>query len=326
MRAGLVSTIIPVFNRQKMLLDSVESVLAQSYRPIEIIIVDDGSTDESLKVAKSFERKHSFIKVISIENSGVGIARETGRQHIQGEFIQYLDSDDILDKDKFTLQVEMLKKQVNAAACYGKTDIFITATSKTIKNWKRTGEEINSLLPSMLIGRWWGTSSPLYRRSVCDAVGPWQNLINEEDWEYDCRVALNNNNLCYVDKTVSTQLQHESTRLSNDGSKDALKLASRARAHQIIVNHALKFGLDSKTPEFEHLLVACFLLSRQCGAQGLTVESKQLLKTARQHMKSNYRQQLKLISYQGCCYLIGWQRMGKLAMYRDKIKSNHEPT
>jgi glycosyltransferase involved in cell wall biosynthesis len=320
MQQDLVSTIIPAFNRQRMLSDAVESVLAQTYRPIEIIIIDDGSTDDTLLVAKSFERKYSFIKVISIENSGVGVAREVGREYVNGEFIQYLDSDDLLEKDKFTQQVEALKRETDAAACYGKTDIFITRDSTTIKAWKRTGEKIDSLLPSMLAGRWWGTSSALYRRSVCDSAGPWRNLINEEDWEYDCRLALSNNNLCYVDKTVSIQRQHQDSRLSANGSSDVKKLASRARARQLIISHALEFGLDSDTVEFEHLLIGCFLLCRQCGAHGLRHESKQLLLTVRAHLKSNRQQQLKLAIYHWSCRLIGWHTMGKLAERRDQLK------
>jgi glycosyltransferase involved in cell wall biosynthesis len=320
MQLGLVSTIIPVFNRQQMLADAVESVLAQTYRPIEIIIVDDGSTDETLQVARFFEQKYSCIKVISIPNSGVGNAREAGRQLVNGEFVQYLDSDDLLKRNKFSDQVDALRLEPQAAACYGKTDLFCESDSTTTSAIRRTGEKIVSIMPAMLHSRWWSTSSPLYRRSVCDGAGRWEDLINEEDWEYDCRIALSNNNLCYVDRTVSTMRKHTGTRLSNDGGSDVAKLASRAKAHQLIVGHALAFGYDSRTPEFEHLLIGCFLLCRQCGAHGLMNESKRLLLTVRAHLKSNRRQQLKLAIYHWCCKLFGWHTMGKLAERIDQLK------
>lgn len=320
MQLGLVSTIIPVFNRPEMLAEAVDSVLNQTYRPIEIIIINDGSTDNTLQAAKSYANKHSVVQVISTENAGVAMARETGRQAANGEFIQYLDSDDMLKSNKFTDQVEALRNSPQAAACYGKTDLFFDSDSTTIRAMKRTGENITSILPAMLQSRWWSTSSALYRSSVCDAAGRWENLINEEDWEYDCRIALSNNNLCYVDTTVSMIRRHTGSHLSNNGSSDVAKLASRAKAHQLIVGHALAFGYDSRTPEFEHLLVACFLLARQCGAHGLVDESKQLLLTAKEHLKSNRRQRLKLAIYHGCCRLFGWQEMGKLAQRIDQAR------
>src|SRR4029079_14626008 len=103
---GLVSTVIPVHNRPHLLREAVASVLAQTYRPIEIIIVDDGSTDDTTSVADSLATERSGeIMVIHQGNTGPGLAREAGRQAARGEFIQYLDSDDILLPRKFELQV-----------------------------------------------------------------------------------------------------------------------------------------------------------------------------------------------------------------------------
>ncbi len=316
---GLVSTIIPVYNRPEMLAEAIDSVINQNYRPIEIIIVNDGSTDHTLQVANSYADDNDYITVISIENSGVGVARETGRLQAKGEFIQYLDSDDILMKTKFSSQIRALREAEYAGTCYGKTDLYLEVDATTIKASKRTGENISGILPSMLSNRWWSTSSAIYRRSVCDSAGGWQNLINEEDWEYDCRIALSNNNLCFVDETVTLIRRHSGPQLSNNGATDLNKLASRATAHQLIVGHALEFGLDSHTAEFEHLLVASFLLSRQCGAKGLVEQSKQLLIMARRHLISNFPQQVKMAVYHCGCRLIGWQTMGKIALYRDKI-------
>src|SRR5512143_4106165 len=95
--AGLVSTIIPVYNRQALLREAVASVLAQSYRPIEIIVVDDGSTDDTLAVCEELAgHRPDVVRTIRISNGGPGLAREAGRRFARGEFIQYLDSDDLL--------------------------------------------------------------------------------------------------------------------------------------------------------------------------------------------------------------------------------------
>jgi glycosyltransferase involved in cell wall biosynthesis len=90
---GLVSTIIPVYNRPALLREAVVSVLAQTYRPVEIIVVDDGSTDETGHEAEALAEAHPEVHTIHQENGGPGAAREMGRLAASGEFIQYLDSD-----------------------------------------------------------------------------------------------------------------------------------------------------------------------------------------------------------------------------------------
>src|SRR4051795_5577813 len=96
MQQGIVSTIIPVFNRPAMLREAVASVLAQTYRPIEIIIVDDSSTDDTPVVIDELAARHPEVRGIRRPNGGPGLARESGRGEARGEFIQYLDSDDLL--------------------------------------------------------------------------------------------------------------------------------------------------------------------------------------------------------------------------------------
>src|SRR5437588_4041721 len=101
---SLVSTIIPVFNRPALLVEAVASVLAQSYRPIEIIIVDDGSTDATPEVADRLAKQRAgIVRVIHIANGGPGLAREAGRLAARGGYIQHLDSDDLLLPEKFAM-------------------------------------------------------------------------------------------------------------------------------------------------------------------------------------------------------------------------------
>jgi glycosyltransferase involved in cell wall biosynthesis len=127
--SDLVSTIIPVYNRPQMLREAVASVLAQTYRPIEIIVVDDGSTDETPRVAEALAAEHpEEIRFVRKENSGPGPTREAGRQMARGEFIQYLDSDDLLRPRKFEIMVRALRERPNAepptgiSACIRKMD------------------------------------------------------------------------------------------------------------------------------------------------------------------------------------------------------------
>src|SRR5258708_5062942 len=118
---GLVSTIIPVHNRALLLREAVASVLAQTYRPVEIIVVDDGSTDETGQEADALAKSHLEVRAIHRQNGGPGTARETGRLVARGEFIQYLDSDDLLLPTKFELQVAGLRRCGDCAVSYGRT-------------------------------------------------------------------------------------------------------------------------------------------------------------------------------------------------------------
>ena len=79
----------------------------------------------------------------------------------------------------------------------------LTVTAPADVAWKRTGERISTMFPSFLQSRWWDTSTPLYRRAVTDLAGPWTELRNEEDWEYDCRIASKGGRLHYCDAFVS---------------------------------------------------------------------------------------------------------------------------
>lgn len=110
----LVSIIIPCFNRENEIIDAINSALAQTYSNIEIIVVDDGSSDNSIEVIKSYGEK---VKLIVQPNKGVSAARNTGFAHANGEFIIFLDSDDWLSED-------IVEKHIATANIYTDVDIY----------------------------------------------------------------------------------------------------------------------------------------------------------------------------------------------------------
>ncbi|MDM8541596.1 glycosyltransferase family A protein [Desulfococcaceae bacterium HSG9] len=316
MEAGLVSTIIPVFNRALLLTEAVNSVLAQTYRPIEIIIVDDGSTDNTKQVANKLATEHpNEIKVIFQNNTGPGLAREAGRLSAQGEFIQYLDSDDLLLPQKFELQVRGLRNNPKCSVSYGKTRYCEKDSVRKDTPWKRTGEKIETMFPSFLQSRWWGTSTPLYKKRLIDKVGPWIGLNNEEDWEYDCRVAAQGIALHYVSVFISEERDIAKERLSQYCSTDQAKLQHRTIAHALIFNHAKKYGITTSCKEMRHFARELFLLSRQCGAAKLKKEAEELFELARMASEVQRRNQWDFKIYKCVSKLIGWPLTGKIASY-----------
>ena len=94
----LVSIIIPVYNVEKYLAECIESVLKQTYQNIEILLIDDGSPDNSGKICDEYEEKDSRVRVIHKENGGVSSARNVGLEQANGEYITFIDSDDFVSE------------------------------------------------------------------------------------------------------------------------------------------------------------------------------------------------------------------------------------
>jgi glycosyltransferase involved in cell wall biosynthesis len=119
----LISVIIPVYNCERYLTEAIESVLAQTYRPIEIIVIDDGSTDDSAQVAKRF---FSSVQCVHQPHSGLGAARNCGTGLAKGDYLAFLDADDIWVEDKLTLQMTVFKSNPRVDFVFGHVQQFIS--------------------------------------------------------------------------------------------------------------------------------------------------------------------------------------------------------
>ncbi len=119
-----ISVIMPVYNAEKFLKDSIESVLNQTFKDFEFIIVNDGSTDNSLNIIESYIDKDSRIKIINQENSGVSVARNVGIKNASGEYIAFIDSDDIWVNNKLELQMEEFIKDPELKICGARAKVI----------------------------------------------------------------------------------------------------------------------------------------------------------------------------------------------------------
>ncbi len=280
---NLVSTIIPVHNRPAMLRTAVESVLAQTYRPIEVIIADDGSTDETPVVAKALvERYHEVIRYVRHENAGPGPARELGRKLANGEFIQYLDSDDRLLPNKFADQVAVLRRHPECDVAYGITRLVNQNGEVQADPFKWTAKDIPQLFPGLLVDRWWCTHTPLYRRSLTDLIGCWCDMRWSQDWEYDSRIGALRTKLVSCGTHVSEHVHHEGVRQTSSASwsTDPIRLRNRVRLMKVLWDGATKAAVPESAPERQHFARWCFSIGRNCIASGLLGEGKQCLDLA----------------------------------------------
>lgn len=130
----IVSIIMPVYNKEKYLYKSIKSILNQTYKNFELIIVNDGSTDNSSWICHKFEQEDSRIRVIDIENNGVSNARNIGLKNANGQYVQFIDGDDYIDE-------LMLEDLVNLSEKYN-TDIIITAIKKIDLKSKKSIEVV----------------------------------------------------------------------------------------------------------------------------------------------------------------------------------------
>lgn len=120
----LISIIIPVYKTEQYLKRCVESVLAQTYQDLEIILVNDGSPDNSLKICYEYAEMDRRIKVVNKENGGVASARNAGIDLAAGEYIGFVDSDDYIEPDMFELLVGLIneyKADISICGCYVET-------------------------------------------------------------------------------------------------------------------------------------------------------------------------------------------------------------
>lgn len=118
----LVSIIIPCYNAEKFIAQTIQSVLNQTYRPIELLVVNDGSTDNSLSVIKSFDS--SELIIIDKQNSGVSDSRNIGISNAKGEYISFLDADDLWDADNLEMKVNYLEQNLSHVLVYSSVTEF----------------------------------------------------------------------------------------------------------------------------------------------------------------------------------------------------------
>ncbi len=306
----LVSTIIPVFNRPVMLREAVESVLAQTWRPIEIIIVDDASTDTTLTVANEFSLRYpDIVRVLQQSNSGPGVARQTGLEAARGEFVQFLDSDDLLQPEKFMLQVAQLRADPEAGISYAKT-YRLVGGERVEHPEARTRQKFSSLFPALLEGRIWETIAPLYRRSVLREIGPWPSKRQLEDWEYDAQAGARRVKLSYVDEYVAISRDHGDDRLCHRWVTDLSAMRDRTLAYVAVHRHALDSGIPLDCQEYAQFARSLFWMARNSGWRGLTTEADELLRLARTIPQPRVWD-IRLFAV--VVALVGWKRAGRWA-------------
>ena len=186
---GLVSIVLPIYNVEKYLDRCMRSVLNQTYTNIEIIMVDDGSTDSSGQLCEEWKHRDDRIKVVHKENAGLGLARNTGIENATGEYICFYDSDDYIELDTVENLYNAAKATNAQIVTYGYkvVDSNGNITSETVPSLEQTtfhGREVIDLfLPELVsFNPHTGVSSGLWMSAWASMYS--LELIRKTNWEF----------------------------------------------------------------------------------------------------------------------------------------------
>ncbi len=237
----LVSILIPAYNAAPWLADTLESALAQTHLHREIIVVDDGSRDETLAIARSYEARG--VRVIAQSNAGAAAARNHAMRCARGEFLQFLDADDLLSARKIDLQLERLAGHPpdTLATCrWGRFDTDVSTARFVDEHVFRDFTPLDFLLlhtaeaATMHPGAW------LVPRAVAERAGPWDERLSlNDDGEYFARVVLASAGLAFIDSPDATSFYRTGLAGSLSRSRSQAAMASLFRSVEHVSAHLL---------------------------------------------------------------------------------------
>jgi len=206
--AELVSILIPAYNAEQWVRDAMLSSINQTWPNKEIIVVDDGSSDNTFKVAKALESK--TVKVITQPNKGACGARNAALSLAQGDYIQWLDADDLLHPEKISLQLSRRvggRDSLTLLTCAWGRFFYCRDRTKFVPNslWQDLSP-VDWMVTKFMDGVWMNPSAWLVSRRLVELSGPWDkrlSLSGDDDGEYICRVITNSQVVKFVPKAKS---------------------------------------------------------------------------------------------------------------------------
>jgi glycosyltransferase involved in cell wall biosynthesis len=244
----LVSILIPAYNAGKWIEDTIESALLQTWSKKEIIIVDDGSIDSTLRIAKQFESK--LVKVIFQENQGASAARNKALEYAQGEYIQWLDADDLLARNKIAEQMIFAENDITGLTLYSSPHgEFYWRPKKAVffPNLLWTDlSPIEWITTKFSNNLWIIPAGWLVSRKLTEKAGPWnEQLTLDDDGEYFCRVVAASERIKFVREARSYYRQSGLAQLSRSTSNEAFQ--SLFLAQKLSIQHLKSLEDSEKT-------------------------------------------------------------------------------
>lgn len=207
----MISVIIPCYNYGHLIVDTIESILRQTYRNLEVIVIDDGSTDNTEVAVKACVEKDNRVSYYKYPNGGLGTSRNRGLEKAVGEYIQFLDADDLIEKRKFEVQLNLFEQHPFTDVVYGSVRYFnsrpFDPADRLFTYWGANEEWMpkysgngRSFLAKALTGNFSHLSSTLFRKGLVDKVGLFDNEISAvADYHFLLRCLIADGSFLYHD-------------------------------------------------------------------------------------------------------------------------------
>jgi glycosyltransferase involved in cell wall biosynthesis len=246
MKTPLVSVIVPCFNSEAHIAETIESVLAQTYKNVEIIVVDDGSTDNTREIVTTYA---SHVRLVCQRNSGVCSARNNGLKEALGEFVCFMDHDDYWYPEKLSRQIDTFSEHPKAGAVYTS---FLVWNADQAGVFPPPGSFVRESIPDtvdpeysgwiyhhFLMDCWMLTSTAMFRKSTFSLCGGAfdENLPYSEDWELWLRMSRH---------VQMIKLMRPSTLYRQHAKQGNRTVRSIDYRTNLLTETAQKWGLNSK--------------------------------------------------------------------------------
>jgi len=222
---GLVSVIVPTHNRARLVLEALESARAQTYRPLEVVVVDDGSTDDTAGAVRQFAamtQGDMDARCVRQERQGAQVARNRGLADSRGEFVQFLDSDDLLHPDKLTAQVRAMRRDPQVDYVFSAWECLHPDGEEGTRQWPDDfSPDVDNLINLMLfrddlLTLPLCTDNGLYRRALCLRVGPWDTEVRRmQPRLYNLRMLLTGARCRYLPAVHAWHRMHSGEQITD---------------------------------------------------------------------------------------------------------------
>jgi glycosyltransferase involved in cell wall biosynthesis len=202
MKTPLVSILIPAFNSERFIGQCVESVLGQGYGRVEVIVVDDGSSDGTREMLECYKE----VKVISQTNQGACVARNKALVAAEGDYVKFLDADDFLLAGAISSQVDAMKRLDGNSLVYGDYSILREGAVRAVNNVviQPGCEQLAQLIMANIL-----TSTPMHRKDLLDKVGGFDARFKSgQEWNLHVRLAAKGARFVYQPAKVYTHRIH----------------------------------------------------------------------------------------------------------------------
>lgn len=256
-----LSIIVPIYNAEKYLGDTIQSLLKQTYTDFEILLVDDGSTDNSLKICNIFAELDKRIKVIHKDNGGVSSARNSGLVKAVGQYIAFVDADDLIEPDMYRLLIKSLEhSSADVAMCGIVTEtVYKIPNSITVKDYQIVYDKPLKLLLDETLGTGY-VWNKVFRNSSIGSIRFDEAIVYSEDQLFITEVLMRCNAIVLLPQILYHYMQHQDSLSWQDGNYGIWQgnFRARKRIYQMILSQESEGILQKYVfEEYVKAILAC---------------------------------------------------------------------